>query len=82
MGLPDSFITSATEPSGTGTTWTGGPYCSAEGHIRVWAGGPEAAPETCACGNYRFMKCHCRCGDVHERMVMINLDEDATNQVG
>lgn len=47
-------------------------YCNATGHVRVWAGGPEAAPDTCACGNYRFVKCYCTCGNVHERMVMID----------
>lgn len=50
----------------TGATCVGG------GHVRVWAGGPEAKPKVCACGNYRFIECHCTCGDVHERMVMID----------
>lgn len=47
-------------------------YCGISGHVRVWAGSPEAAPDTCSCGSYRFVKHQCACGNVHEQMVMID----------
>lgn len=60
----------------TTTTITSVNYCGAAGqHIRVWAGGLEAKPNTCACGNYRFVEHRCKCGNVHENLVMIDLIE-------
>lgn len=43
-------------------------YCTIAGHVRVYAG--SVPPETCACGEVRYVKHTCICGDVHERPVL------------
>ena len=44
--------------------------CTLSGHVRIWAGGPEAKPKTCDCGAVRYVEHRCICGDVHEREVV------------
>lgn len=44
-------------------------YCGLGGHVRVWAGSPECAPDTCHCGAVRYVKHQCDCGNIHETAI-------------
>lgn len=58
--------------SNGGTARLGAAYCRGDLHIRVWAGGPEAKPKFCACGQVQYEPCACKdCGDSHERLVVV-----------
>jgi hypothetical protein len=53
-----------------------GAYCGINGHVRVWAGGPDAKPSTCACGAMRYEEHRCLCGNIHEKQVAVRVDSE------
>lgn len=59
-----AFINTAQVAGGTSDI-----YCGLNGHVRVWAGGADAKPNTCACGAVKYVTHRCVCGDEHEQAI-------------